>query len=437
MDAAAPIISGARAAHNAKRSFTMPGYTEQGQSTEREPAGKTSARAAFPILLAAFIILFIAFSFGLFSLPVFYPVLTKAFQWNRAQAAGGGSIVLLLIGVLGPLIGKLSDRYSPKIVALAGMCVGALALALLSRTTSLGEFYVYCVVLGIGTAAVSLVPTSMLIAPWFSRQRGLAIGVINAGVGVGGFVAPNLTRSMIQRYGFPGAFLGLAACMLIPFIATLALVRTRAKAAGPLHAAPRFGKAGAVMSMPLFWVFGLSLFFAAHTLTGIQQHLVLYLTGQGASPTRAAFALSLLLGASALGKIIGGWVADKYSTRVSMMVSILCLVAGIAGLLAIAPESDLVYGAAAVFGLGYGGVFNAPPLFAFEYFGTERVGAILGFFIMFFGLGTSSGGLVAGYLYDLTHRYVTSFSFDMASCSVAFILLLVAGRMRNLRTNYE
>src|SRR5919197_1131594 len=80
-------------------------------------------RQAFPVLLAAFTILFVAFSFGLFSLPVFYPVLTKAFGWNRAQAAGGGSIVLLLIGVLGPLIGKLADRFTPKAIALAGMCV--------------------------------------------------------------------------------------------------------------------------------------------------------------------------------------------------------------------------------------------------------------------------------------------------------------------------
>lgn len=400
-------------------------------ATEQKEAPQRLAAGAFPILLAAFIILFVAFSFGLFSLPVFYPVLAKAFKWNRAQAAGGGSIVLLLIGVLGPLVGKLADKFSPKAVALVGMIIGAIALALLSRTTSLQEFYLYCVILGIGTAAVSLVPTSMLIAPWFSRQRGLAIGVINAGVGVGGFVAPNLTRSMIQQYTFSGAFLGLAACMAIPFLATLVLVRTPPEKTGSLHAAPRFGKVGAVMSMPLFWVFGLALFFAAHTLTGIQQHLVLYLTGQGATATRAAFALSLLLGASALGKVIGGWIADKSSTRVSMMASIGCLVAGIAGLLSVDPASALVYWSAAAFGLGYGGVFNAPPLFAFEYFGTERVGSILGFFIMFFGLGTSSGGLVAGYLFDQTHNYVTSFTFDMASCSVAFVLLLIAGRMRN------
>jgi MFS family permease len=426
----------------------MPDFSPHGWGAAPALDTARSARAAFPILLAAFTILFVAFSFGLFSLPVFYPVLTKAFNWNRAQAAGGGSIVLLLIGVLGPAIGKLADRYTPKAVALGGMCIGAFALVLLSRTRSLAEFYVDCIVLGIGTAAVSLVPTSMLIAPWFPRKRGLAVGVINAGVGLGGFVAPNLTRALIQRYSASGAFLGLAACMVVPFIATIVLARRSPAKAPPgktksQDSPARFAKAAprrdhSTTSAPLFWVFGLSLFFSAHTLTGIQQHLVLYLTGQGANPARAAFALSLLLGASAIGKVIGGAVADRYSTRASMQLSILCLVAGILGLLTIPPESMLVYWTSAAFGLGYGGVFNAPPLFAFEYFGTERVGAILGFFIMFFGLGTSSGGLVAGYIYDQTHHYANAFSFDLASCSVAFVLLLIAGRMRTpVNRSYE
>jgi MFS family permease len=186
--------------------------------------------------------------------------------------------------------------------------------------------------------------------------------------------------------------------------------------------------------MPLFWIIGLSLFFSAHTLTGIQQHLVLYLTGQGVKAASAAFALSMLLGASAFGKIIGGALADKYSTRVSLLVSIVFLLIGIAGLLTMEPASGLIYWTAAAFGLGYGGVFNAPPLIAFEYFGTERVGTILGLFIMFFGLGTSSGGLVAGMIYDETHRYAASFTVSMASCSLAFLLLLAGGRRSMQRT---
>jgi MFS family permease len=396
-------------------------------ATAAQPSTRTSALQAWPILLATFLILMVAFSFGLFSLPIFYPVLTKQFGWTRAQAAGGGSIVLLLIGVLGPVIGRLCDRFGPKAVPLGGMCVGAVSLALLSTANSLTGFYSYCVLLGIASAAVSLVPTSMLVAPWFANRRGLAIGVINAGVGVGGFVAPRLTSYLIRSSNVSHAFLWLAACLAVPFLLTLLLVR-RADAPGP--AGLMRGRvrstvpAGGVVKTAMFWIVGFSLFFSAHTLTGIQQHLALYLTDQGVLAADAAVALSALLGASAFGKIIGGAVADKYNTRASLMLSIVFLVIAIAGLLAADPKSGLVYALAAVFGLGYGGVFNAPPLVAFEFFGTRGVGTILGSFMMFFGLGTSSGGLVAGYIFDSTHHYANSFSWSMASSIIGFVLLL-------------
>jgi MFS family permease len=384
------------------------------------------------VLAASFTILMVAFSFALFSLPIFYPFLLRTYGWSAAQTSAGGSIVLLLIGVLGPAIGRLTDRFTPKKVLLAGMCIGAVGLALLSTIAGLPQYYAFCVLFGIGTAAVSLVPTSMLIAPWFSTKRGLAVGVINAGVGVAGFIAPNLTRKLIEQWSMSYAFLALAAFMAIPFLATVILVRgsTQARAAAPRHS---FTNAGAVIKTPMFWMFGLGLFFAAHTLTGIQQHLALYMAGHGITPTNAAFALSMLLGASAVGKIGGGAIADKYSSRVSLLWSVVCLAAGIGGLLAVAPDSPLVYWSAAMFGLGYGGVFNAPPLIAFEHFGIEKVGTILGLYMMFFGVGTSSGGLISGMIFDRTRNYANSFTVDLLSCGVAFLLLFAAGRVRAMR----
>jgi MFS family permease len=399
-------------------------------------SNQRQAVAGWQVLAASFTILMVAFSFALFSLPIFYPFLRKTYHWNAAQASSGGSIVLLLIGVLGPFIGKLTDRFTPKKVLLSGMCISAVSLALLSTIAGLAQYYAFCVLLGIGTAAVSLVPTSMLIAPWFATKRGLAVGVINAGVGVAGFIAPNLTRKLIETFSMSDAFVALAVLMAIPFLVTRALVRgdhssiSRAPAGASRHS---LAKAGDVIKTPMFWMFGLGLFFAAHTLTGIQQHLALYMTGHGVTPTNAAFALSMLLGASAVGKIGGGAIADKYSSRVSLLWSIVCLAAGIGGLLAVAPGSPLVYWSAAMFGLGYGGVFNAPPLIAFEHFGTERVGTILGLFMMFFGVGTSSGGLVAGMIFDRTHNYANSFIVDLVSCGIGFLLLFAASRSRALR----
>ena len=97
-------------------------------------------------------------------------------------------------------------------------------------------------------------------------------------------------------------------------------------------------------------------------------------------------------------------------------------------MLAVAPASDLIFGVAAVFGLGYGGIFNASPTIIFEYFGTRNVGAAMGLLLIFFGLGTSSGGLLAGYLFDRTHAYAGPFSLDLVFAGAGLVLLLVSGR---------
>src|SRR6516164_8261850 len=187
-------------------------------------------------VFASFCILAIAFSFGLFSLPAFYPVIIKQFGWSHAAAAAGGSIVLLLIGTFSPAVGWLVDRYSPRAVILGGIVTVAAALALLSTAQSLPAYYAFCLLLGVGTSAVSILPNSLLIAPWFSRGRGSAVGLINAGIGMGG-VAPLLATSQFDQRGIGGTFLFLAIWMAIPFLLLLLAVPRNLTAARDARAA--------------------------------------------------------------------------------------------------------------------------------------------------------------------------------------------------------
>ena len=367
----------------------------------------------------------VAFSFGLFSLPQFYPSLVRLFHWNRTSVTLGGSIVLLLVGILSPVVGWLVDRYRPKRVLLGGMCLVALALALLSLAQSRPQYYAFCVVLGAGTSAVSILPNSILIGPWFSRNRGLAVGFVNAGIGLGG-VAPTITAAQIMRRGVPGAFLFLAACIAIPLSMTLFIVKDEARSAP--KTAVRAPSAGELARMPMFWIFGMSLFFTAHAMLGIQQNLVLYLTGEGLPMQRAAHVLTIALLAAAIGKLASGILADRISARAGMLFSISCVGLGILALLATPAQSGLMDQLAIIFGMGYGGIFNASPTIVFEYFGTHQVGRALGLFYIFFGLGTASGGVLAGYLFDQTRGYSTPFVLDFALAALAFLLLLFTAR---------
>lgn len=383
-------------------------------------------------LFTSFVILTIAFAFGLFCWPALYRPLTKAWGWNFASANAGGSIVLFLIGVCSPFVGTLVDRFRPKPVILGGTIIVAAALALLSTIHSLGQYYAFCFLLGIGASAVSILPTSILIGPFFSRWRGLAVGFINAGIGLGGYIAPRLATAEIAKRGLPGAFLVLAACMAIPFVLTLIVVKNNDVKNNDVPVLPSTAQSVPSLPdlarMPMFWIFGIALFFSAHAMLGVQQNLISYLTGAHVSPKEAALILAIALAAAAPGKLISGILSDRMNARAGMIFSIICVALGVLALLNTPPQSNRVYWLAIVFGLGYGGIFNAAPTVIFEFFGTHQVGKALGLFYVFFGLGTASGGEVAGYLFDETHRWSVPFTVDLALACVGLLLLLVSAR---------
>jgi MFS family permease len=256
------------------------------------------------------------------------------------------------------------------------------------------------------------------------------VGLINAGIGLGGFVAPLLTNAQLGRRGISGTFLVLAVWMLVPFVLTLFAASKTGPPARASHHAAVFRAPGIskLLRLPMFWIFGIAVFFAAHAMTAVQENLILYLRGEGVPGARAALVLSVVVGASAPGKILSGAISDNFSARLAALMSVVCLGLAIVGLLIITPRSDLLYGVAVVFGLGFGGIFNAPPMIVFEYFGTQQVGSVLGLFLVFFGLGTSSGGVLAGYLFDRTHQYVLPFSVDLALAGTALLLLLASAR---------
>ena len=165
----------------------------------------------------------------------------------------------------------------------------------------------------------------------------VAVGFVNAGIGLGG-IAPLVATGEIRARGIPGAFLFLAGCLALPFFLTLVATRHRGTAkpqegaSRPARTAP---SAGQLLRMPMFWIFGVSLFFAAHAMLAIQQHLVLYLTGQGVAAPRAALALSTAIWSSAAGKLLSGATADRFSARPAMMLSVLYVGLGVAGVLTV------------------------------------------------------------------------------------------------------
>jgi sugar phosphate permease len=155
-------------------------------------------------------------------------------------------------------------------------------------------------------------------------------------------------------------------------------------------------------------------------VVGTSQHLKLYLSiDLNYSQEIAANMFSMILGASIVGRIIMGFLADRFPKKY-VMILIYSIVAGSIPLLFFAETSPfLIYIFAFVFGIGLGGDYMIIPLMAAELFGVKLLGRVMGIVITADVLGEAFAPVLVGYIYDQTGSYTMGFA--------TLIVLAVAG----------
>lgn len=135
------------------------------------------------------------YSFGVF----FKPVLLE-FGWTRAITSGAYSLAFLLSGFFSIFVGRLSDRFGPRIVVLACgllLCSGYL---LMSQASSTWQLYLAYGIVGVGLSG-AYVPSISAVSRWFVKRRGLMTGIVMAGIGIGTMIMPPLANLLITSYG--------------------------------------------------------------------------------------------------------------------------------------------------------------------------------------------------------------------------------------------
>ena len=146
---------------------------------------------------------------------VFLPVLANEFGWSRGAISVAPSLNLIIGGLIAFFVGAASDRYGPRLIlAASAVLVGAL-FALASRIDALWHLYaVLGVLLGVAMSSVYLVPTTT-VSRWFVDRRGLALGILLAGLNLAFVTGPRLSAFLIERYGWRTTYLLLGALVWI------------------------------------------------------------------------------------------------------------------------------------------------------------------------------------------------------------------------------
>jgi MFS family permease len=389
------------------------------------------------------VVILVGLGFTFFPFGVLLKPITEAFTWDRGALSGALSLCIIVGGTLGILSGRLSDRFGPRpIITIGGLLCGA-AFLLLSQINTLWHVYlIFGILLGVGSAFV-LTPIMPIIPRWFTKKRGIAMGITMAGFGIGGVITPLLTQLFISVYGWQWSCIALGLLAIIIIIPMAQFLKHSPQRVGlkPYGGDEiienRQSQSSAMDGLSFrqtiktrwFWLFGLIQTCGLFCIVMIMVHIVPHATDIEIPAVIAASILSFIAGISMIGQIAVGFIYDRIGGRLALTVCLSLITLALIWLL-FAREIWMFYVFAVVFGLANGGFTTLLPIISAELFGLVSLGVIIGGLGIFATIGQALGAPLGGSIFDITGSYRIAFLVSIGVCTTAIIISLVLLRYK-------
>ena len=371
---------------------------------------------------------FLGISFSIFLKP-----LSEEFGWSRAEISLSLTITTIIIIVLGPVIGKLMDKYSVRRILLPSILFFGLSVASLNWLSST-IFHLYLVFGLIAVVGAATLPVSYtkVILGWFDKKRGIALGIALTGVGIGAVFLPPTLQWTVSNYGWRHAYLLLAALVILvsfPLIYKL-LIEVPPTNSNHSHY-KNDGVSGysvrQALANPTFWLLVIMFLLLGLATVGTSVHLMSLFTDRNVSPENAALTMSLLGVALIIGRIGGGFLIDRFFAP---LVAAFFFTGATLGFILLASGATGVQMSIAVIllGLGFGAEFDLLSYFVSRYLGLKSYAQIYSYIYGAFSLGAGFGPLLLGWSFDQNGNYTQGLYLFSAFAATATILLYFLGK---------
>lgn len=342
------------------------------------------------------------------------------FQPTRLMLMTSSTGMMLMVGLSSPLLGKLLDRYPNRNILLFGAVSLGLGFISIALSPNIGLVVVsYILPIGLGMATLSTLTVSTLLARWFVRRRGLAIGIAALGTQFGGFLYPPIFAAAMEAYEWRLALgsLGMLIVLIMPVLIRLFIVDqpadkglhpdgddAPAAAEATNRAKPEKLSLLSLFKQPNFVLVVLIVGAAVATNTVLLANLSLFATDLGEEAVRGAFLISLVALLGIFFSPFIGWLSDVIDIKlvtalITASLAVCCLIFSVAN------SYPILMIAAFFMGVGGGGVFPLWASLVGKLYDTRVYGQVMGATTLVIALFTAAGPPFGGWVHDTTQSY--------------------------------
>ncbi|MEC3616281.1 MFS transporter [Bacillus stercoris] len=390
---------------------------------------------AWIIVSVTFLILLavqgVRLSFGAFVEPW-----ERQFSMDRSTISLISTMSFIVYGISQPVIGRLVDKWGARAVLAWSALLTGVSIFLTYLVTSPWQlFLLYGLGVSLGVGGASNVAASVLVVNWFSKKRGLAFGIMEAGFGAGQMLLVPGSLMLIHWFSWKltVVVLGLLLIVIVFPVALLMLRNNPSEkktepigglAASEKETAPKTTALSVtgMFRMRQFWFLILPFLICGFTTVGLMDtHLIPFSHDHGFSTTVTSAAVSLLAGFNIAGILLSGIIADRWSSR-----KILCFLYAVRAMsiviLIYSHEPYLLLAFAILFGLVDFATVAPTQMLATQYFQNYSIGLMIGWLSLAHQIGSALGAYVPGVIYTITGEYTLAFYLSIGMLVLASVM---------------
>jgi MFS family permease len=378
---------------------------------------------------------------GLVSLPfytfgIFAPHLAREFGWSMGEIMGGLTITTLALLVAAPVAGLLCERFGARPVAATSLALFGLSyLSLATLNGSLTQYYVtwgLAAAVGAGSLPITFTRT---VNRWFDRNRGLALGIAMMGTGLFGIACKPILAWVIGDYGWRTGYAALG-CLPLLFATPVTVLlfrdpsgtdQRRSGSGAPIAPVSGFTR-GEALRQWRFWLIAMLLIPLSFALAGTPPNLESILSDKGLDPATIVRLTPLIGLASISGRLVGGFLLDRFWAPAVAFVILSVPVASCLILSAGHLEPTTAGFAIFLIGFALGVEFDVVAYLTARYFGMRAYAAIYGLFYVCFTVGAGFAPLVFGMIRDAAHNFNPALVTCAAILPISAAGFLLLGR---------